>query len=79
MLEDHDKENNASFTAGDASTILARIKEGVAANRYDTRSFWYGREHDQIAHFAFLNGDNSAINQPIDRTRLQRPVCDRGR
>jgi len=71
-LEDHDKGDNAFFAADNPRTILAGTQAGLATDRYDTRSDLFGSEHDQIVHFAFLDGHVSAIAQSIDKLTLQR-------
>ena len=71
-LEDHDKGDNAFFAADNPMTILAGTKDGLAADRYDTRNTLFGSEHNQIVHFVFLDGHVSAIDQSIDKFTLQR-------
>ena len=71
-LEDHDKGDTAFFAADNPLAVLAGTKDGLATDRYDPNNTKFGSEHNQLAHFSFLDGHVVAISSSIDLLTLQR-------
>ncbi len=70
-LEDHDKGDTAFFAADNPLAILAGTEKGLAKDRRDTDATKFGSEHNDIVHFAFLDGHVAAISTFIDLLTLQ--------
>lgn len=70
-LEDHDKGDTAFFAADNPLAVLAGTKDGLAKDRYEKKNWIFGSEHDQLVHFAFLDGHVAAISTFIDLLTFQ--------